>query len=99
VAAIVYDFKAIGGTLLKQRIDDWWKAAKPEPEPKAAEPMVDDAWSDPLAGTESCRHERLGEAVALPQRVRCRPASSWLTMASGLAGLLAIACFLAAFWS
>jgi hypothetical protein len=48
VAAIVYDFKAIGGTLLKQRIDDWWKAAKPEPEPKAAEPMVDDAWSNPF---------------------------------------------------
>jgi hypothetical protein len=57
VPAIIYDFKAIGGTLLKQRIDDWWKAAKPEPEPKAAEPMVDDAWCDPfgwVSWTESC---------------------------------------------
>jgi hypothetical protein len=36
--AIIYDFKAIGGALRKQRIDDWWQPAKPEPEPKAAEP-------------------------------------------------------------
>jgi hypothetical protein len=26
--------------LRKQRIDDWWQPAKPEPEPKAAEPIT-----------------------------------------------------------
>jgi hypothetical protein len=37
VPAIIYDFRAIGGALRKQRIDDWWQPAKPEP--KAAEPV------------------------------------------------------------
>ena len=36
--ASIYDFKAIGGALRKQRIDDWWQPAKPDPEPKVAEP-------------------------------------------------------------
>ena len=35
--AIIYDFKAIGAALRKQRIDDWWQPAKPEPEPQVAE--------------------------------------------------------------
>jgi len=38
VPASIYDFKAIGGALRKQRIDDWWQPAKPDPEPKVAEP-------------------------------------------------------------
>jgi hypothetical protein len=28
VPAIIYDFKAIGGTMRKQRIDYWWQPAK-----------------------------------------------------------------------
>jgi hypothetical protein len=48
VPAIIYDFKAIGGTLRKQRLDDWWQPAKPEPEPKPVEPMAKDAWYDPF---------------------------------------------------
>jgi hypothetical protein len=27
VPAIIYDFKAIGAKLRKQRIDDWWQPA------------------------------------------------------------------------
>ena len=48
MAAIIYDFKAIGGALRKQRIDDWWQPAKPEP--KAVEPITSDAeaWSRPV---------------------------------------------------
>jgi hypothetical protein len=42
VSAIIYDFKAIGGALRKQCIDDWWQPAKPEPEPNAAEPEIPD---------------------------------------------------------
>jgi hypothetical protein len=50
VPVIIYDFKAIGGALRKQRIDDSWQPAKPEPAPKAAEPVADsDAWYDPFA--------------------------------------------------
>jgi hypothetical protein len=30
VPALIYDFKAIGAALHKQRIDDWWQPAKPE---------------------------------------------------------------------
>ena len=47
--AIIYDFKAIGGALRKQRIDDWWQPAKPEPEPKAAEFITSDDWFDPFS--------------------------------------------------
>jgi len=39
--AMIYDFRAIGGTLRRQRLDDWWQPAKLEPEPPAAEPRVD----------------------------------------------------------
>jgi len=49
VPAIIYDFKAIGGALRKQRIDDWWQPAKPEPEPKAAELITSDHWFDPFS--------------------------------------------------
>ena len=35
--AIIYDFKAIGGALRKQRIDDWWWPGKSEPEQKGHE--------------------------------------------------------------
>jgi hypothetical protein len=28
MSAIIYDFKSIGGALRKQRIDDWWQAAR-----------------------------------------------------------------------
>jgi hypothetical protein len=48
VPAIIYDFKAIGETLRKQRIDDWWQPAKPEP--KAAEPTAAHDWFDPFGG-------------------------------------------------
>jgi len=41
VPAIIYHFKAIGGALRKQRLDDCWQPAKPEPEPKTAEPLFD----------------------------------------------------------
>jgi hypothetical protein len=46
VPAIVYDFKAIGGALRRQRIDDWWQPAKPEPEPKTAESIANEGWFD-----------------------------------------------------
>jgi len=47
MSAIIYDFKVIGATLRKQRLDDWWQPAKPEPEPQAAEPEFDqkEDWS------------------------------------------------------
>jgi hypothetical protein len=41
MSEIIYDFRAIGGTLRKQRLDDWWQPAKPEPEPRAAQPRLD----------------------------------------------------------
>ena len=44
--AIIYDFKVIGGALRKQRIDDWWQPAKPEP--KATEPEIPDWMFDPF---------------------------------------------------
>ena len=49
MAAIVYDFKAIGGALRRQWLDDWWQPAKPEPapEPTFAQPRPDqnEVWS------------------------------------------------------
>jgi hypothetical protein len=49
VPAIICDFRAIGEALRKQRIDDWWQPAKPEPEPQATEPERD--WMvDPFGG-------------------------------------------------
>jgi hypothetical protein len=48
VLASIYDFKAIGGVLRKQRIDDWWQPAKPKAEPKAAEPEILDWMLDPF---------------------------------------------------
>ena len=50
--AITYDFKAIGGALREQRIDDWWQPAKPEPDPapKAAEPVAGESWYYPFGG-------------------------------------------------
>ena len=47
MSEIIYDFRAIGGTLRRQRLDDWWQPAKPEPEPQAAEPEFDqkEDWS------------------------------------------------------
>jgi len=41
MSEIIYDFKAIGGTLRRQRLDDWWQPAKPEPVPQAAKPRLD----------------------------------------------------------
>jgi len=41
MSEIIYDFRAIGGTLRRQRLDDWWQPAKPEPEPQAAKPELD----------------------------------------------------------
>jgi hypothetical protein len=49
VPAIIYDFRAIGEALRKQRIDDWWQPAKPDPEPKAAELANNGALYDPFA--------------------------------------------------
>ena len=53
MAAIIYDFKAIGGALRKQRIDDWWQPAKPDPEPKAVTPPLDqnEDWMSTLSDT------------------------------------------------
>jgi hypothetical protein len=48
VPAIIYDFKAIGEAMRKQRIDDWWQPAKPEHEPKADEPIASEDWFDPF---------------------------------------------------
>ena len=48
MAAIIYDFTAIGGALRKQRIDDWRQPAKPEPEPQAVEPITSDDSFDPF---------------------------------------------------
>jgi hypothetical protein len=48
VPAIIYDFKAIGAALRKQRIDDWWQPAKPEPEPKSAEFIAREDGLDPF---------------------------------------------------
>jgi hypothetical protein len=47
MSAIIYDFRAISAKLRKQRIDDWWQPAKPEPEPQAAKlmPDQDDYWT------------------------------------------------------
>jgi hypothetical protein len=42
MSAIIYDFKAIGAKLRRQRLDDWWEPAKPQPEPKATEPLLDE---------------------------------------------------------
>ena len=42
MSAIIYDFKAIGATLRRQRLDDWWQAAKREPEPQAIKPLLDE---------------------------------------------------------
>jgi hypothetical protein len=47
VSAIIYDFKAIGGALRKQRIDDWWQPAKPERNP--AEPIASEDLFDPFS--------------------------------------------------
>jgi hypothetical protein len=47
VPAIIYDFKAIDDAMHKQRIDDWWQPAKPEPEAKAAEP-IEESWYHPF---------------------------------------------------
>jgi hypothetical protein len=54
VPAIIYAFRAIGEALRKQRIDDWWQPAKPEPEPswqEAAEQVAAGDWMlDPFGG-------------------------------------------------
>jgi hypothetical protein len=42
MSEIIYDFRAIGRALRKQRLDDWWQPAKPEPEPQAAKPLLDE---------------------------------------------------------
>lgn len=47
VPALIYDFRAIGGTR-KQRRDDWWQPAKPELEPKTAECIASEDSFDPL---------------------------------------------------
>jgi hypothetical protein len=57
VPAIIYDFKAIGGTMRKQRIDYWWQPAKPEPEPKGVEPIASEDWLADLIG-KAGHHER-----------------------------------------
>jgi hypothetical protein len=41
MSEIIYDFRTIGATLRKRRLDDWWQPAKPDPEPKSAEPRLD----------------------------------------------------------
>jgi hypothetical protein len=44
VPAIIYDFKAIGGALRRQRLDDWWQPAKPEPKPVEPPPEQNEVW-------------------------------------------------------
>jgi hypothetical protein len=46
MSEIIYDFRAIGGTLRRRRLDDWWQPAKPEPERQAAEPGLDGRTTD-----------------------------------------------------
>ena len=41
MSEIIYDFRAIGGALRRQRLDDWWQPAKPGSEPQAAQPRLD----------------------------------------------------------
>jgi hypothetical protein len=63
MSAIIYDFKPIGGTLRKHRLDDWWNPAKPEPEAErlARQDAVmrkltkepPEEMYDPLAGDEA----------------------------------------------
>ena len=45
MSAIIYDFRAISATLRKQRIDDWWQPAKPEPQAAKLMPDQDDYWT------------------------------------------------------
>jgi hypothetical protein len=42
MSEIIYDFKAISGTLRRQRLDEWWQPAKLELEPQAAKPLLDE---------------------------------------------------------
>ena len=50
-AEVIYDFRAIGEALRKQRIDDWSQPKKDEPaSPKAAEPAIPDWMLDPFGG-------------------------------------------------
>ena len=53
---IIYDFRAIGATLRRQRLDDWGQPAKPEPEPQAAELLLDrdEYWSGYAERLEFC---------------------------------------------
>jgi hypothetical protein len=74
VPAIIYDFKAIGETLRKQRIDDWWQPAKPEPEPKAAEPAGQYEHAlmrkfDKRLSEESASPIGMGLCVHIPKRI------------------------------
>jgi hypothetical protein len=41
MSAIIYEFKVIGATLRKQRLDDWWQPGKPDPQPQVAKPLLD----------------------------------------------------------
>jgi len=41
MSEIIYDFRAIGGTLRRQRLDDWWQPAKSEPAPQSVEQRLD----------------------------------------------------------
>jgi hypothetical protein len=52
MSAIIYDFKAIGAKLRRQRLDDWWEPAKPEPEPKAC-PARSTRWAKCLSPQRS----------------------------------------------
>jgi len=42
MSEIIYDFKAIGATLRRRRLDDLWQPAKLELEPQAAKPLLDE---------------------------------------------------------
>jgi hypothetical protein len=55
MSSIIYDFKAIGEAMRKQRIDDWWQPRKDEPATwfqKTAEQIAADleAAYDPFGG-------------------------------------------------
>jgi hypothetical protein len=45
VSAIIYDFKAIGGALRRQWLDDWWQPEKPKPKRTEAQPDQNEVWS------------------------------------------------------
>jgi hypothetical protein len=68
VPAIIYDFKAIGGALRKQRVDDWWQPAKPDwkqaAEQAAEEKPADEDWYNPFGALWAGLVEQIQRNIA-----------------------------------